>query len=172
MYKYVILLLFFIMSCASVQEKNSEKSSHEKVSSKTPYSTKRKSPIVRRAPPLNLDQVQDALKMHYATENLGFRQKRFNPCGVDRRQTNCKKKYFSVVNIRIQCRSSMGTVEHVSNYELKPLAYKSISWKLGLYRGELQTDSGGFAQIRVITPGSSYNQNLRIRSEKHLLRLR
>ena len=58
------------------------------------------------------------------------------------------------------CRDSVGTVEHVSHMELKPMVSRNLEWRLGLKRGRLHFDSQGYGQIRTVTPGSSKSQRM------------
>ncbi|MCB0366155.1 MAG: hypothetical protein H6624_15335 [Bdellovibrionaceae bacterium] len=123
---------------------------------------------------VNMDSLQEALRMGRSFDNLGFEEKRFNTCKVGSGYSdkyNCENLYFAVLHFRFQCRDSEGTVESVSMASLSPLSSTRLEWKVGLFEGLVTTDRDGFGQIRFISPGSSRNQSLRFVARPNSMRL-
>lgn len=99
---------------------------------------------------IDLNEIQQQLKIHRPVTELGFTQKKFDLCQLGHKET-CGRQYFSLIHFQIVCRDSEGTVEYVSEAELEPLAHREIQWKLGNNEGTLQTDHQGYGQIRTAT---------------------
>lgn len=146
------LAIALFSSCTTTQQKMPT-SSVEKPAIKKPLGSKR--------PSLDLQKLENELKLSRTAEDLGFTERAFDLCKQNFTQSGpCGPQHFSLLHLRIQCRDSVGSVTHVSKVDLEDFAQRNIRWKLGLAQGQVTTDSRGYAQIRLITPGSSKHQKL------------
>jgi hypothetical protein len=111
---------------------------------------------VARAPakqnPVDLIQLQTALGMERPVHSLGFSEKEFDSCRtrVKDGTTRCGTRYFSVLNFKLSCRDSEGTVDTVVR-DTKPLVSDKVEFQLAGSRGTLQTDRDGYAQLKLVT---------------------
>ena len=121
----------------------------------------------------SLRELEATLGLTRSSDQLGLEEKSFDSCKHGSMLFSpCGPQHLSVLHLRIQCRDSEGTVTHVSSLNLEPLGRRNLKWKVGLREGITTTDNQGFAQIRLITPGSSKNQKLILISGKQALGLK
>lgn len=110
---------------------------------------------------LDKTKLADSLGVLKDVEDIGFHQVSFNDCSIPRRfrkGSSCSTQYLAVINFRMRCRNSEGTVEQqVSQYELTPLVSNSVKWGVGKLEGNTRTDSRGYGRaiIRSWTPVDS-----------------
>lgn len=122
-----------------------------------------------------LDKVKLAkdLGMYRKKMNTGFEQRAFNDCSLPRRYRKtqeCSTQYLAVVNFRMRCRNSRGTVnEQVSNYELTPLKSRSIKWHIGKLEGQTQTDPLGYGQVIVRSHFPMKKKQFRLFANGHVM---
>ncbi len=120
--------------------------------------------------------LQRALGMDIPIYKLGYREKTFDTCqaGYGYSGTkNCHREFMVVINIRLQCRDTEGTVsEGVTNADLTPIASRSVKWKLRGAQGATQTDSEGFAQIRAVSARSQKTERLKLAVDNEFLYMR
>lgn len=109
---------------------------------------------------LRLREIQGELAMERAIDQLGFAERPY------------KGKYFSVLYFRLQCRSTEGTVEYMSESELRPLRSDNLVWMVGKNKGKITTDQAGYGQIRMLAGEGSKNKRLILKSGNEILGLR
>lgn len=145
---------------------------------KKPRSSKgRPSPL---PPPLaiNIDYegLSRSMGMDPPIENLGFKEKRFNTCtagyGYSPSQ-DCRTNFFTVINFRLLCRDSEGTVsETIKAEDLRPLSSRMISWTLNVGNGSFRLDNQGYGQIKTASEASLSGERLKITADNDFLYLR
>ncbi|MGE0762111.1 MAG: hypothetical protein AB7N80_02415 [Bdellovibrionales bacterium] len=114
---------------------------------------------------IDLFGLSRSLGMMRAIHELGYGEKTFNTCraGYGYSSTHrCRQQHFVVINFRLQCRDSEGTVSEVTNEELMPVTSNLVRWNLGAQQGYTTTDGDGFGQILMVAPKSSRQQRLRL----------
>ena len=103
----------------------------------------------------SVDKVKLAksLGVYKDIEDIGFHQVSFNDCSIPRefrKGSACSTQYLSVINFRMRCRNSEGTVEQqVSNYELEPMVSSDVRWGVGKLEGSTATDNRGYGRAIV-----------------------
>ncbi|MBC7370101.1 MAG: hypothetical protein H7326_05330, partial [Bdellovibrionaceae bacterium] len=76
---------------------------------------------------------------------------------------NCRRLYFTVINVQLLCRDSEGTVSvGIDRADQTPIARRAMSWTLKGSNGISQTDSEGFAQVQTVTSISQRTQRLKL----------
>lgn len=133
------------------------------------------------APPkieLNLDYegLSRSMGMDPPRESLGLKEKRFNTCtagyGYSSSQ-DCRQNYFTVVNFRLLCRDSEGTVSVTINPEdLRPLSGRNISWAMNGNTGSFRLDNQGYGQIKTTSESSLQTERLKITADNDFLYMR
>lgn len=113
------------------------------------------------APQSGLRDLSRSLGLDRPREELGLVERYFRPCQYD--SAACAAKFFSVINFRLRCRDSEGTVEAVSRSELQPLFYNRVKWWLGQDSGITETDAEGYGTIFAINPRSVQPSRLAIK---------
>lgn len=110
--------------------------------------------------------LQRALGMEIPTQNLGYSEKSFNTCQVGYGYSgshNCRHEVMTVINFRLQCRDSEGTVAHgVTNADLTAISNRPVRWILKNNQGSTQTDHEGFGQIMTVAGRSLKRERLKI----------
>lgn len=109
-------------------------------------------------------------------QSLGYRERSFNTCDVGfgySKSKNCRQQHMVLIQFRLQCRDSEGTVSRVlSSEDLQPISRKEVRWNLPGQKGVTETDSEGYAQILAIAPGSQRSQRLKLAKGNDFLYLR
>lgn len=124
-------------------------------------------------PRLNKVQMAKRIGLFRDQTEVGFRQSSFNDCTLPRdlrKNHRCSTQYLSLINFRMRCRDSEGTVdEQVSNYELTPLRSRHIKWEVGSLNGKTQTDSRGYGQVIVRSWAPIESQQFRLTANGHIM---
>ncbi len=150
----LLLLILFISACTTTTRPPTEG---------IPEYDSRPGPAPESGFKLDLRQLQSKLGMQRSIGELGFTEKRFNSCESGfKTPGNCRPQIFSVVHFRLLCRDSEGTVQDVP-VELTPLTSDKVTWKIGAYAGNTQTDSQGFGQFLVLSERTVRGQRLMLR---------
>lgn len=127
-------------------------------------------PVVNLAEPdgsqIDYISLQNTLVLDRSSEELGFAEKPFNTCEVGSGYSsthNCQHMYFTVINFRLLCRDTEGTVSTVlMDDQLTPIAGKSIKWVIKDLNGVIETDDRGYGQIRAVSAASQKKQRLKL----------
>lgn len=136
-----IVTLFLIFGCATPSVAPQKQGS----SSKSPN---------KRVPSFDIKKLSQSLGMEKPMTDIGFRQKGFNDCQLPRHLrlgAKCGTQYLTILQFRLRCRNSSGTVESVSQLELKPVRSRQIKWQLGNKQGFTQTTPSGYARVRLLS---------------------
>lgn len=110
----------------------------------------------KRYPPFNLSKFAQSIGMDMPVTETGFHQKSFNDCQLPRhlRKTGqCATQYLNILNFRMRCRDSSGTVESVSRMELTPIRSRRVNWKIADLNGFTTTSPNGYARVRFLSHG-------------------
>jgi hypothetical protein len=111
----------------------------------------------------DLNQIQSALGMERSPGELGFTEKMFDSCKtrVPGGGERCGNRFFSVLNFKLSCRDSEGTVDTVASAATaKPLVSDKVEYQLAGARGVLQSDRDGNVQLRMVTTQPLRGQRL------------
>jgi hypothetical protein len=128
--------------------------------SRAPHGDGQRAPA-KSPPNTDLLQLQSALGMDRAATELGLSEKIFDSCHtrVKDGTARCGNRYLSVVNFRLLCRDSEGTVEAVVT-NTRPLKSDHVEYQLAGDRGVVQADANGYVQVRVVTAAPVRGQRL------------
>lgn len=164
--------LIFLVNCTTVPVEEPPQKSRK--SSKT-YKRYRRTTPAQPIEKIDLNQLQKVLRMDRGKRQLGLKIKSFNTCRVGSgftKNSNCRRRYFSVLHFRMRCRATTGTVEQVNRYELTPMISNSIQWSLSSKTGETRTDYEGYGQITLVTESNPKRKRLIIKNKGNNLGLR
>jgi len=148
---------------------------------KKPKSTRRNTKGTPGSPvPLiqNIDYegLSRSIGMDPPREKLGYLEKAFETCNAGygySSSNDCRQNYFSVINFRILCRDSEGTVQVTINPEdLRPLGGRPITWILNGNTGSFRLDNQGYGQIKMTSETSLKDERLKIVAENDFLYLK
>ncbi len=146
---YLALITLLIGGCTTPPKKDEPKSPTETTSRAVDYSG-----------------LRNHLGLNRSTKNLGFAEASFDTCqqGFNLPQASaCEKNFFVVVNFRLQCRHSTGTISQaLTSADITPVSNANVKWNLKGVNGLTATDSEGFAQLQTISPVSQKAQRLRL----------
>lgn len=109
--------------------------------------------------------LQRSLGLERPETELGYEEKTFDTCAVGYGYSSthqCQKQNFVVLNFRLQCRDSEGTVQGVSKAELSAVVSDKVKWNFGKLEGFTKTNGEGFGQVRLISPVSLRERQIRI----------
>lgn len=109
--------------------------------------------------------LQRSLGLDLPETELGYEEKTFDTCAVGYGYSSthqCQKQIFVALNFRLQCRDSEGTVQGVSKAELKPVVSDRVKWSFGKLEGLTKTNGDGYGQVRLISPASLRERQIRI----------
>jgi hypothetical protein len=127
----------------------------------------------RSAPSLDKVKLAKQLGLFKDKTDIGFKQITFNDCSIPRtfrKNSQCSTQFLAMINFRMRCRDSEGTVEQqVTNYELTPLTSNSVKWELGSLNGYTKTDSRGFGQVFVRSWSRVDNQQFRLTANGQIM---
>jgi hypothetical protein len=115
---------------------------------------------------IDFESIKRHLHMERERDSLGFSEKSFNTCetgfGYSRSQ-NCRQQNLTVINFRLLCRDSEGTISTVlTEADLRPLERRSVRWNLKGSQGVTNTDSDGYGQITMASGMSQKNQRVKL----------
>jgi len=157
----MVSILLFLVGCGTSSKK-------ETMATPYPESRSDKAESLPEADGQNIDYMglQRSLALDRSFDDLGYSEKEFNTCQVGNGYSpsrNCQHQYFVVINFRLLCRDTEGTIsEVVMDADLTPIAQKNLKWVLKGPKGVLQTDDGGYGQIRTVSSVSQRHQRLKI----------
>ena len=131
---------------------------------------------VYKSSDVDMQSIQRLLGLDRSIHSLGFSEKMFNTCkvgyGFDTNQ-NCQQKYFVVVHFKIACRASEGTVSTIlTEDDLAVVANQKLQWFLKNANGQIDTDSNGLAEIRMISDISQKSERLRLSNANDFVLMR
>lgn len=110
--------------------------------------------------------IQRTLHMDRSVEQLGVEEKSFNSCEMGygfSRNRDCRTQYMVVLNVRLLCRDSEGTISTIlTEADVTPIAAQNIRWNLKNLQGQFQTDGLGYGQIVAISPRSQKRERLKL----------
>jgi hypothetical protein len=153
--KNIVLVFLFLASFSSCQ-------------------TSRIAPQPERLQPARIDYaaLQDRLGFEMRSDQVGYQEKVFDACGYQSELSHlkdCHHAYFVLAQFQLSCRGSEESNSILTASDLQPLSGKSLKWRAGKNHGEIQTDQGGFGQIRAISERSMKRQELRVSTGKDFL---
>ncbi|MEZ0393421.1 MAG: hypothetical protein ACAH59_14470 [Pseudobdellovibrionaceae bacterium] len=169
------VLVLLLAACSSSQTKSDDRGWVPQSSSPKGESVPSTTPAREE---INVDEVglQKWLGLNSSPEHLGYREKSFNTCEVGfgySKSHNCQKQHFVVINYRLQCRDSEGTVQKtLSQLDLRDIASEDVRWNLSSQKGVSRTNGDGYGQIRGIFSGSQKQQRLRMALNNEVLFMR
>lgn len=163
-------LVFLFTSCTSTVVKNQSPVAPR--NSQIPQLEKK----VYNATDVDMQSIQRLLGLDKSLHHLGYSEKMFNTCkvgfGFDTNQ-NCQQKYFVVVHFKIACRASEGTVSTIlTEDDLAVVANQKLQWFLKNANGQIDTDSNGLAEIRMISDISQKTERLRLSNANDFVLMR
>lgn len=96
-----------------------------------------------------MTKLESQLGMNRASDDLGFAEKRFNPCELGLSSTSqCGTNYLTVVQFQLLCRDSEGTIQEIP--QTFPIHAPELRWKLGGKTGGTATNAKGYGRFSVI----------------------
>ena len=104
------------------------------------------------------------LGMDRPRESLGYDEKRFNSCDAGNGYSSthsCRDRILSVVNLKLECRDSMGTTSN-AYHKLAPISSQRVEWDWAGRQSLTATDRDGYARVLLISSRSPKNQRLRL----------
>lgn len=123
---------------------------------------------------VDMEALQRHLKL--VSDDLGYRERGFNTCKAGygySSSRNCRNLTMAVINVRLQCRDSEGTISNaLGASELTAIAGRPMSWKLAGVDGISQTDGEGYAQVRGVFSKSPKTERLRLQVGMQFLYVR
>lgn len=129
-----------------------------------------------RTPSIDYEGLQKHLGLAQDREELGYKEKIFNTCEVGYgfpSGSQCHREQFVVIQFRLLCRDSEGTISTVlTDEDLKPLERRSVRWNLKGIQGTTYTDNDGYGQIVTTSMQSQKGQRLRLAIGNEFLYMR
>ena len=105
---------------------------------------------------IDLEQLASELHMENKnSETTGYREKVFNTCQTKANVSptpNCQNLYLGVLSFQMLCRDEYRTIQSI---DMMPIASTPIRWRQNRLRGNTQTDKGGYATLRFVSPRSA-----------------
>jgi hypothetical protein len=111
---------------------------------------------------LDIVSLRNHLGLKRSQTDLGYAEKSFDGCklGFYGEDGKCGPRYLTVVNFRLMCRDSEGTVETVVR-DLTPVVTNEVKWKVSTdFNGITRTDSSGYGTLQVVTSKTLRGQRL------------
>jgi len=125
---------------------------------------------------VDLEGLERALKLSRPEQELGYKEASFNTCSIGYGYSsshNCRKMTMAVVNFRLQCRDSEGTISTaLAASDLVAIAGQQVRWTIQKQDGVAMTDGEGYATVRAVFPRSPKNDWLRIAVGVQFLNMR
>ncbi|QDK44501.1 MULTISPECIES: hypothetical protein [unclassified Bdellovibrio] len=132
--------------------------------------------VGQESSPVDPVAIQRALHLDRNVEQLGVEEKSFNSCEMGygySRNKDCRTMYMTVLNVRLLCRDTEGTISTVlTESDVTPIAGQTIRWSLKNVQGEYQTDGLGYGQIVALSPRSQKRERVRISYKNEFLYMR
>ena len=125
---------------------------------------------------IDLQSLQRLLGLERNIQSLGFQEKAFNTCkvgfGFDAKNS-CQQKYLVVIHFKIACRASEGTVSTIlTEDDLAVVANQKLQWFLKNASGQVETESNGLAEIRMLSDISQKSERLRLSNSNDFVLMR
>lgn len=163
---YIMTCLALLISSCATHPKHKSTETNDKL---VPIKEVKTNPTTVYSPTprvIDYPSVQRLLKLDRTFSELGFSEKVFDTCQVGfgyAPDSDCQKKYFTVVHFKLVCRQSEGTIQTVlTDDDLKAISGENVNWYLKNANGSTVTDSEGYGQIITTTNESQKNQRLRL----------
>ncbi|RYZ64383.1 MAG: hypothetical protein EOP05_22125 [Proteobacteria bacterium] len=125
-------------------------------------------------PSIDVWAIRRALKLERAPTELGYKEASFNTCEMGygySASSLCQRHTMAVINFRIQCRDTDGTVsEAVGASNLKAIS-TPIRWTIGAQNGVVTPDGEGYGQIVSIFPKPPGKTRIKLASADQFLYL-
>jgi len=172
---FTLFFLLLMAACTSTQKKPSEIARQPYPSFQSPKPNQTSSVSEEE---IRVDEValQKWLGLSRNHNQLGYKEKSFNTCEAGfgySKNHNCQQKHMVVINYRLQCRETEGTVSRaLTAADIRDIASANVTWVLQNRQGISQTNGEGFGQIRGIFPSSQKTQRLRLGVGGELLYIR
>lgn len=127
-------------------------------------------------PSIDYFSIQRELHLDRPADQLGYTEKAFNTCqmgyGYSRSQ-DCRNLYMVVLNVRLMCRDSEGTISTVlTEADVAPIAGRTVKWNLKSVRGSVITDHQGYGQIVAVAPRSERRERIKLAVGSEFLYMR
>lgn len=153
-YGFVLLVPLLFSACTTAPERA------------TPSSMGTSAPPAQNESTIDLSALQTSLHMDRRPEELGFAEKAFNTCQAGYGYSsvhNCHQQYLVVLNFRLSCRQSEGTVSQgLAESDIQDLASKDVRWQLKGISGLVTTNGDGIGQIRVVSDISQRRERVKL----------
>lgn len=160
----VTLLLLTIAACTSAPKKESVY---------TPPPVKETS---GSEPSIDYSSIQRELHLDRPAEQLGYTEKSFNTCDMGygySKSRNCRSLYMVVLNVRLMCRDSEGTISTIlTDADVAPIAGRTVRWNLKAVQGAVITDHQGYGQIVAVSPRSERKERIKLAVGSEFLYMR
>jgi hypothetical protein len=161
----ISLVLLTLVACTTTPKK-------ETVSSPSPRNDNASS----ATPSIDYFSIQRELHLDRPAEELGYSEKSFNTCqmgyGYSKSQ-DCRNLYFVVLNVRLMCRDSEGTISTVlTEADVAPIAGRTVRWNLKAIQGSVITDHQGYGQIVAVSPRSERRERIKLAVGSEFLYMR
>lgn len=170
------LVFGWLVSCANLTPERSSVPQPVSTPPKDIQTEKGKIQLMEETENVNVDGVRRVLALSLERENLGYIEKAFDTCDVGNgysKVSNCRKKYFILIQLRMQCRDSEGTTsEIVTSADLTAMSNRDLVWSVKNEKGEARTDAQGYAQIQWIASASQRGQRVRLGNNTDFLYLK
>lgn len=133
---------------------------------------------VKPSPPVNIDYegLSRSMSMDFPREDLGLKEQRFNTCSAGygySASQDCRDNYMVVINFRLLCRDTEGTVsEAVRAEDMRPLSGRPVSWAMVGNKGQFKLDNQGYGTIKTTSENTSKNERLKITADNDFLYMR
>ena len=161
----VTLLLLAVAACTSAPKKESVY---------TPPPTKETTGS--ESPSIDYSSIQRELHLDRPAEQLGYSEKSFNTCDMGygySKSHNCRSLYMVVLNVRLMCRDSEGTISTVlTDADVAPIAGRTVRWNLKAVQGSVITDHQGYGQIVTVSPRSERKERIKLAVGSEFLYMR
>lgn len=162
----LIPLLFLYIGCTATQKQQQE----------SPIITDQNRPKVEIDKDIDIDLLEQVLKMKQHKENLGYNEKSFNTCKVGsgfKSTEDCKNLIYANINFRLRCRDTEGTTsEIVTEANIRDIENQNIQWKLANEKEDITTSNGGYGSVRGIFKKSPRTDRLILSNGSSFLYLR
>lgn len=159
------LFLLTMTACSSAPKKES---------AYTPPSVKETSGS--EPPSIDYGSIQRELHLDRPAEELGYSERKFNTCDMGygySKSQNCRSLYMVVLNVRLLCRDSEGTISTVlTDADVAPIAGRTVRWNLKAVQGAVITDHQGYGQIVAVSPRSERRERIKLAVGSEFLYMR
>ncbi|MGE5085221.1 MAG: hypothetical protein ACM3MG_02910 [Bacillota bacterium] len=135
-----------------------------------------KEPSGSELPSIDYISIQRELHLDRPAEQLGYAEKSFNTCDMGygySKSQNCRSLYMVVLNVRLMCRDSEGTISTIlTDADVSPIAGRKVRWNLKAVQGAVVTDNQGYGQIVAVSPRSERRERVKLAVGSEFLYMR